>query len=278
MPERLAPLVSVASRPGVGGVARDRHLVLANTVAVLDGMSDPDAPPGRDGAWYASLLGAALAARVWDTRTDLADVVSEAIETVAGTYRLTPGVSPSSTLSILRWSDEVVEAYALADSPLGVTLRSGDVHVVRDDRPRTVAQDVVAAQHALLADGDSSPAGGDLIARTREELRSRRNQGGGFWVAEADPQAAYQAVRSRWPADEVRDALITSDGAAAAVDRYGLYLDWPALLAAVRVAGVRQLLKTVTTAESTERDAQGRPTGAAIEPEADATAVHVLFR
>jgi len=178
--------------------------VLSNAVAVLDGATDPADSPDRDGAWYAELLAAAFAARLVDQGTDMADLVADSIAMVAGTYGLTPGHSPSSTVSIVRWDEESVEAFALADSPLGISLRTGDVHVVRDDRLVGVMHDIVSEQHELLAAGHRhEPEHGDVVQRARQELRARRNRGGGYWVAEAR-SAGRLPGRARAVADRRR--------------------------------------------------------------------------
>ena len=75
-----------------------------------------------------------------------------------------------------------------------------------------------------------------------------RNTEGGFWVAEADPDAAYHAVRANWPRGEVGMVLVASDGVSCGVDDYQLF-DWPEVVALVRARGPLAVLDAVRAAE-----------------------------
>ena len=88
----------------------------------------------RGPEWYARQLAAALAARLIGDGGDLADLVRAAIYEVVDQFGLRVGASPSSTVSLLRWDDEAIEAYVLADSPVVILLRDGSSVVLTDNR------------------------------------------------------------------------------------------------------------------------------------------------
>ncbi|HEY2059864.1 hypothetical protein [Amycolatopsis sp. NBC_01480] len=232
------PEIAIAERAGVGadGLPRpteDHVVVLDNAVLVLDGATSPspDLPPG---GWYAGLLVRELATELSAQPTaDLGDALASAIAGVAEAQQLTPRNSPSSTVSIVRWDAEQVEALVLADSPI-VAFGQFGTDVVSDDR--------------LLSLRDGG------LLQTGADVRRRRNAEGGFWVAEADPVAAEKAVRRRWPRAEVDAVLLATDGVSIGVDEYRLF-GWPDVLRLARASGPDAVLDAVRTAE--KQDPQG---------------------
>src|SRR5437762_3430752 len=117
------PEIEVAERAGVGIDGRprpseDHVVVLDNAALVLVGSTapSPDLPPG---GWYAGLL----AQRLEDglracPGADLTVLLGQAIAEVADAHDLRPGASPSSTVAMLRWTDERIDGLVLADSPI----------------------------------------------------------------------------------------------------------------------------------------------------------------
>ncbi|MDT8909967.1 hypothetical protein [Amycolatopsis sp. PS_44_ISF1] len=226
------PEIAIAERAGVGadGLPRpteDHVAVLDDAVLLLDGATSPspDLPPG---GWYADLLVRELAGEL-RTRpaADLGDALASAIAGVAAAQGLAPGHSPSSTVSILRWDADRVEALVLADSPVVAFGRFG-TDVVSDGRLL-----------ALREDG---------LLQTGADVRRRRNTEGGFWVAEADPAAAGKAVRRVWPRAEIDAVLLATDGVSIGVDEYHLF-GWPDVLRLARADGPDAVLDAVRTAE-----------------------------
>ncbi|MFI5605760.1 hypothetical protein [Amycolatopsis sp. NPDC051903] len=231
------PEIAIAERAGVGadGLPRpteDHVAVLDNAVLVLDGATSPspELPPG---GWYAGLLVHRLAAELRARpAAELAYALASAITAVASAHGLTPGNSPSSTVSILRWDTDSVESLVLADSPVVAFGRFG-VDVVSDDRI------VWLRDEGLL--------------QTGAEVRRRRNAEGGFWVAEADPLAAAKAVRRSWPREAVDAVLVATDGVSIGVDEYELF-GWPEALGLARANGPDAVLDAVRLAEKQDPD------------------------
>ncbi|MFC9253782.1 PP2C family serine/threonine-protein phosphatase [Amycolatopsis thailandensis] len=229
--------IAVAERDGVGadGASRpteDHVAVLGNAVVVLDGATAPR-PDLPSGGWYAGLLVRSLSqALTAEPEADLAVLLAGSIADVAGREGLEPGRSPSSTVAIARWTDESVDALVLADSPIIAFGPSGP-DPLTDDR--------------LVSLRDS----GQL--RTGADVRAKRNAPGGFWVAEAEPNAADEAVRRSWPRSEVEALLLATDGVSIGVDEYDLF-DWPEVLALSRERGPDAVLDAVRTAEKQDPD------------------------
>ncbi|TQJ03404.1 hypothetical protein FB471_3160 [Amycolatopsis cihanbeyliensis] len=228
----------MAERPGLGPDGRprpseDHVVVLDNAVLLLDGATSPS-PRLPSGGWYAGLLTERLA---HDLRADpdvkLGELLATAITEVATAHELRPGHAPSSTVTILRWRADTVDALVLADSPV-VAFGPEGPQVLSDDRITTLR--------------------GEGRLRTGTDVRALRNAEGGFWVAEADPAAARQARRASWPRDRLEAALLATDGVAVGVDDYHLF-DWPGMLALARARGPRAVLDEVRAAE--EADPQG---------------------
>jgi hypothetical protein len=83
--------------------------------------------------------------------------------------------------------------------------------------------------------------------------RAQRNQPGGYWIGEAEPEAADHAIVRRWPRDEVTAAVAVTDGVADAVDSYGVVETWTDL-AQQAIHQPASLLELVDQAEASDPD------------------------
>lgn len=226
------PEITTAERAGVGrdGLPRpteDRIVRLPNAVVLLDGATSPT-PRERDGGWHSRHLAAELTRLDLADDHDLADYLARAITRLAAEHGLTPGNSPSSTVAITRWTDTAVDVLVLADSPVVVFTDTG-AEVVADHRLRDLRGQV-------------------------DRITDWRNREDGWWVAEAEPAAAYRAVRARWPRDRVRAVLMATDGVSCGVDDYGLFADWRAVLDITSEKGPEAVLDEIRAAEEGDAD------------------------
>jgi hypothetical protein len=253
----MAPRIEVAERPGVGldGAVRpseDVVVVLPNAVVLLDGATSLD-PAVPAGGWYAARLAGELAGRLTGyPSTDLADLLAAAIKAVARDHDLVPGRAPSSTVAVLRWTDETVEGLVLADSPIVVFTDAGP-DVLADERLTRVPRG--SAYRDRLAAG--AGYGEDHLVALRSAAATvgrLRNQEGGFWVAEADPDAAYYAERRSWRRADVRAALMASDGVSCGVDTYRVFPDWATVRELAAQHGAEAVLDAVRAAERGDPD------------------------
>lgn len=226
-------------------------MLLPDAVAVLDGASAPD-PAERDGGWYAEQLARELADRLGDRRLDLRTILADAIAAVTSEFRLVPGSSPSSTVTLLRWDADRVDALVLGDSPLVVFTADGAEEVV-DERLNTVAPGQRVAYHDRLARGGGyDEAHRELLRALVGEQRRHRNRPDGYWIAEATPTAAGQALIRSWPRSVVTVALLASDGVSRGIGR--AVPDWTAALRLVRERGPEALLDAVRAPEQADPD------------------------
>jgi hypothetical protein len=246
-----AARLALAERPAGAGPSQDRAVLLPTAAAVLDGASGD-----RDGGWYAEQLAAELRLRLLDP-LPLATVLSDAIAAVASAHRLVPGRSPSSTVTLLRWDADRVEGLVLGDSPLVVVTDAGP-EVVVDERLAAVAPRHRVAYHdRLAAGGGYDEAHRALLRDLVGEQRRHRNRPDGYWIAEAEPVAARQALTRSWPAAAVRTALLASDGVSRGVGR--AVPDWPAALDLVARSGPQALLDAVRAPERADPDGRTWP-------------------
>ncbi|MDX6259433.1 MAG: hypothetical protein QOH84_1121 [Kribbellaceae bacterium] len=196
-------------------------------VVVLDGAT---APKGIESgcvhsvAWLVARLGTQLALPLLGrSQAPLADLLADAITAVraehADTCDLANPDSPSSTVAMVRVTDEQVEHLVLADSP--IVLRAPDRRVT------------------VLADNRV-----DLLPEyTFEAVRRLRNQPGGFWVASTEPKAAYEAVAGTTERAAVELIALLTDGASRYSERYGH--PWDDLVDTLATAGPQVLIDKV---------------------------------
>ncbi len=157
----------------------------------------------------------------------LADIVHDAIADMCSTFDLKPGAAPESTLTIARWDDRNVEVFALCDSPAVIYGTAGNPTIVLDDRLQSAGTEARATYRAHLRAGHGyGPELRPLLAKLQEDEFKHQNREGGYWVAEASPEAAHHAYTARFELDQVEAILLLSDGAAAGVDDYGQPSTW----------------------------------------------------
>ncbi|NBE81081.1 hypothetical protein [Micromonospora rubida] len=247
--------VRSASAPAPGrAVNEDLVFRFGPLVGVLDGATVPDGfdTGCRHGtAWYvrhlAARIGLAVAARPAATlMSSLAAAILAVRADHGGACDLDDSGTPSSTVCLLRESGDEVDWLVLCDSPL--VLDVGDrVDVVDDDRLETAMADLRRMAATLSSDGDRAAWFRQAVGLQR----GRMNRTHGYWVAAADPDAAYHAVTGTAPLhgpDAVRRAVLLTDGASSAVEQFGLF-DWAGLVDLVTAEGPGALIDRVRSAE-----------------------------
>lgn len=217
--------IRTAVRQGAERPCEDRVLTTPNAVIVLDGATGP-ARTDQTGGWLADTIGTRLYRTITDhPDVDLAEALASTIASVANKNELQPGMAPSTTVSIARWNEDAVDVLVLGDSPvIGIT-RDRRILQARDDRLANIA---VAERTALRATTSGSPGEDRTAAWARlvDAQRQYRNRPGGYWIAEACPDAAHNAIRARWDTRNLTCILAMTDGVSNGVDRYGIPRDW----------------------------------------------------
>lgn len=262
-PIGAAPMMRVrsASDPAPGRLENEDVVFrFGPLVGLLDGATVPDGfetgcvhGPG----WYvrhlAARIGLALAARPAATlMSSLAAAILAVRADHGGDCDLDHPGTPSSTVCLLREGGDQVDYLVLCDSPL-VLDTGGQVSVVSDERLDTAMAELRDTAAGL-------PGGGaDPMTRFRHAVlaqRERMNRTHGYWVAAADPDAAYHAVTGTLPLrgpGALRRAALLSDGASCAVEQFGLF-DWAGLLDVTAAEGPEGLIGRVRAAERDHPD------------------------
>jgi len=186
--------IETAEQGAPGRVTEDRIRVLPNAVVVLDGVTSRTRPANRNGGWYATKLADELARLINDT-DPLTDLLERAIANIVAEHDLALGDSPSATAAIVRWTGETIDALVLCDTPVVAFGRT--THVLEDTRLQDLRPDP------------------DILAW--------KNKSGGYWVAEAEPAAAHQALTASWPRAEIEKVIVATDGVSCGVSEYELF-------------------------------------------------------
>lgn len=201
----------------------DRVLVADDAVVVLDGATAFE-PVDLDPGEYAEAIGREIVRRL--PGVTIADAVAGAIHDIAIAYELHAGRSPSSTVSVLRVREDAADLYVLGDSPIHYGVNEA-VHVLRDGRLDELASAERAAYvEALQAGHGYTELHRRTLARLQREQRRHRNRPGGYWIAEADPEAAHHGITRTISRGAITWAVLGTDGAVDPLtDRPDV--DWP---------------------------------------------------
>jgi hypothetical protein len=251
--------IAMSSDPGTPGRLNEDFIGAVSRAAVLldgAGITGAEAICHHGVAWYAHRLGGALLGRLSGTDgPDLVTILGDAIDQIAGEHRRTCDIadpsSPQATVMMIRVGREHVEYLALADCFLLVDQDNGGPQVITDEREVEVRRRCAAALDGLVQD---TPEYDGALGQYIEELRARRNQPGGYWIAKDDPRAATEALTGRLPVHELAGAILMSNGASRIVDPYHLarWQDVPELL---KSAGPSEIIRRIRRAEASHREA-----------------------
>lgn len=184
----------------------DRVRVGQNAVVVLDGASGSDTRVTV--ADYVDHLADALI-EVLDAEPDmpLPHALADAIRSTVAAMRLMPGESPSSTVSITRRRGDEVDLLVLGDSPVYL---GPNGKLFTDDRlARLDLPSRTKAYERLRQGAGYDEVHRELVRAVRAEQLPLLNEPGGYWIAEAAPEAAHEAVTRTVPADLPWLAMLT---------------------------------------------------------------------
>jgi len=184
---------------------------------------------------YVDQLGRALHSRLLPGGdADLTDVLAEAITDTAMALDLKPGNSPSSTVAIVRQLGDALDVLVLGDSLVVLPGRE-----ICDDRLAALPVRARTSYRQRLGAGSGyNNEHRPLMRKLPHEQLPYRNASGGYWIAEAEPEAARHAVTYRGMAEPW--TILATDGAYVIMRHLGL-ADWPAT-ARMSVPGLTRLL------------------------------------
>lgn len=226
----------------------DRIFITDNAVIVMDGAS-AFLPTAVDTGTYVDTLGAAIMDGLQDQAADLRTIVADAIRTATTKLDLRAGgSSPSSTVSIVRVGPELVDVFVLGDSPVILGFTDGTWQRITDDRLARLHFPARDAYRARLAAGHGyDDEHHRLLRELQTQQRAVRNTEHGYWIAEADGDAAHQAISSNFDLAVLRWVIVHTDGVDAALARTHAY-EWLAI-AEMKTPGLRAALKQLSGLE-----------------------------
>lgn len=237
---------------------------VAGAVALLDGagIRDTESVCRHGVAWYTHRLGGALLGRLSrDDGRDLAAILAESIDDVAGDHRATcdigDPISPQATVALARVAKrQRLDVLVLGDSFVLLDQRSGGTRVVTDGREVAVRRECTAALDGVTP---GTPAHDRVLEEAAASFRARRNRPDGYWIAKDDPRAADEAVRVSLPLAQGTGVGLLSNGASRIVDPYQL-ATWPEVVRMLDRTGPAEVIRRV-------RDTEARRSGE--DPRAD---------
>ena len=253
MPTTNSLTVRTAERPGGSHPSEDRIFQTDNAVIVLDGATQALALE-RTGGWIAEETGQRLVVGLTEhPDIDLRALLKACIVGLVDDYSLEPGKSPSTTVSIARFNEDVADILVLCDSPVVVLDTNGSIIEVRDDRLSKIASSL----HRPEGPRDMNKP--EWIERTTT-FETYRNKPGGFWCVSASPEAADEAVVKRFDVSECQAIMLMTDGVSTIVDDYRSLPDWHTAMDIGRTNPER-LVRLVHNTELQDTKAEKWPRG-----------------
>jgi hypothetical protein len=249
--------------------SEDRALLGSNLLVVLDGLTArTDTGCIHGVAWYADRLAAALMQfSHLSPKEALKSAISYTTSLHADTCDITHPATPCAAVGIVQLMDDQVRYLVLGDVTVLIDSTDGK-SVISDQRISSTAREERAAADALPS---GSPAKADALVRMKRAELAARNTAEGYWIAAADPTVADRALIGEVPLSRVRRVAILTDGAARAVDMFGL-LDWSGALDLLGTDGPDELIRRVREAEASDPSATQWPRNKVSD---DATAVYL---
>ncbi|WP_335990012.1 hypothetical protein [Glycomyces sp. MUSA5-2] len=270
--------IQAATDPGTPDRPNEDHYLIDPAVGVVvlaDGATArTDTGCAHGTAWYARALTEALAARAAAAggperlRFALLDAIEDTAAAHPGCDLAHPGTPSATVAALAPYSESAVEVLVLGDATVIVATET-------DTRAHTQSVDHIgqSERDAACALPIGDPAREDLLVAMKQVMHARRNTDGGYWVAAADPGAAYRAYSRIVPVLGLRQVLLLSDGAAALSEVYGA-TDAAGLLALALAEGPGAIIKQVRAIEEGDPDARQYPRTKGSD---DATAVLVDY-
>lgn len=251
------PHVEITAATLAGGKKnQDRYAHGDGWAFVLDGASSfATEQPEHDGGWYAEHLKRALSKGLADNpERTTREIVEDAIRAVAELHGGDSDSCPTSTIALARWDCEAVDAYVLGDSTAALILASGE-EILSDARLANVASTFRDEYRARLSAGHGfDEHHRELLEVLQAQQSSARNHADGYWIAGADPVAAWQGMNYTRPLAALQAVILATDGVAAGI-RYGVFPTWTSLSA----RDADDTLQAIHSAEEADPQAQRWP-------------------
>lgn len=246
-------LIATASAPNPGRANEDFVIASAETVIVLDGAGLPSAVETgcvHGVPWFVRNLGAAIFMQAAERPHEPNRVPGRRDRfnrsTPCGHMRLGEPHDALGNGGRCPGTGGTFEWLTLADSTVALSLSTG-IEVHADHRVSSVTDRQRVALQAELAHLQEGKRRVALAWAQREVM----NTVDGYWVASTEPGAAEQSLTGAVSLSELHTAAILTDGAARAVDDFGV-LGWPDLLRKLDVDGPHGLIEYTRNLERSD--------------------------
>jgi hypothetical protein len=249
--------VAIAAQPGsLDGASEDSTATGPDILVLLDGATARTGTGCIHGvSWFASHLADGIKGHAaLGPVGALAAAINQTADLHRDTCDLSHPGTPSAAVAIVQVAEGTLRYLVLGDVTVVIDTANG-LRVISDQRVSQTALAERAAADAMHAGDPEKPA---ALVRMKHAELAARNVPGGFWVATTDPAAAEHALTGEISLSEVRQVAALSDGAARAVEPFGLY-DWPGALDVLRESGPGELIRQVRAAESSDPEATRWP-------------------
>lgn len=252
-----APLLfRTATQPGdPARPNEDLPGVLGECAILLDGSGAPgNLPTGcvHGVPWFVRQLGTRCLEHMAITSTSsLPGILSKALTEVSALHADTCDLSrpgtPSAVITMARYTGDRMEWLVLGDVALAIETAAGAIAVVTDKRMEDAAPPEYWQMLALPTGTPEHQAARMAFVRKQQPTR---NKPGGYPVASTWPQAADEALTGSIPIDDVRRAVLASDGVTRFVE-FGLG-SWSDMLDVLTSGGPHALFARIRQAETSD--------------------------
>lgn len=173
---------------------------------------------GSDAEWFADVWAKYLSIALADGSKSIKQIIEDEVEVIAEQYKRIVGSRkvtsfPSASVSIVRERGDVLEVYALADSPILIQTFDGRCFYFADTR-NNINDAVVMAQISKIAQEKNA----HFLETKKENVkfinegRLKDNAFGGAYVLKNDKFAVEYGFYYEIPKNLVKKVVIMSDG------------------------------------------------------------------
>lgn len=171
-----------------------------------------------DSQWLSHTLKAYLIENLTDLSECLPEIVAQGAlnaKKMFENYKKIESLDeyPSSSCSIVRINDDVLEYLTMADSPILIEKKDGEVLEIYENRLRELdATAIKKAVEIAKEKGISVKQARTNISEILQENRRLLNKSNGYHAISIDENAAFDAITGKIPLKEVKSVAILSDG------------------------------------------------------------------
>jgi hypothetical protein len=260
MHPEVVSLFAIATDSAPGRPNEDFVIATPSIAVVVDGAGIAYGGCHHGIAWFSRQLASRTLTTLLDSPdVPLTDALAAGIEAVANQHRhtcdLTDPGTPCAAVGILRVGPQNVDMLSLSD--VTVVTETTDGPVTTCD---LAIEEISGTEPtAVMGLTFGMPEHDAALAQLVERQTASRNRVGGWWVAAADPEAAYHAQTMSVPASARSGcAAVLSDGATRPVDQMAIY-GWPEYLELLSKLGPDGLIAHVRGIESSDPDGARYP-------------------